>query len=682
MQTLHLDGVARLSSCSRSRRLAGLFVPLFVLLAGIAAGHEGAHEIPAGIVTIDSVHPGSPAEAAGLEAGDRVVRLAGREVASYEDLQSVLAAHRPGDTVPLTVERDGKPVELTLTFGERPDGGPSIGVGLAFAADDGEEGTAACLGWIETTYRFESLAPELGLDLADDYRALRQCVARDTMRMGNDWAVKYCPNVFNVHCSGVDLIAEVGDALVRRCEEQLAASTGSDPRRDDRWRTCAQHRVFDAYSRRGEVGDAAACQAALDACRGGGGNASAAAPEPAAEEQSAVDPSASWPQWGGPSRDFRAPAAGLAASWPEDGPPRLWSREIGGGYSAILFEDGRLYTMYRDGADEIVVSLDAGTGETLWEHRYEHLPRGEVRPYGDGPSSTPLLAGDLLFTVGIAGKLQALGKRDGEVVWSRDLWGEDFGGNVLFHGYSSSPVAYEGKVIVPVGGDGAGLVALHQKDGRVAWRALDVRNSFSSPSVVEVAGERQLLAFMAEELVGVDPDDGALLWRYPHANEWHHNISMPEVDGDRIFLSSPVAGARGLRLVRDGDGEGEEIRVEEVWSTRRVQLYHATSVRVGDWVYGSSGTASPAFLTAVDLRTGEIGWRRRGLGKANCVEADGKLVILDENGVLYLATATPEELVVHSRTQLLERVAWTVPTIVGKTLYARNEGRILAVDLG
>jgi len=187
---------------------------------------------------------------------------------------------------------------------------------------------------------------------------------------------------------------------------------------------------------------------------------------------------------------------------------------------------------------------------------------------------------------------------------------------------------------------------------------------------------------MAEELVGVDPDDGALLWRYPHANEWHHNISVPEVDGDRIFLSSPVAGARGLRLVRDGDGEGEEIRVEEVWSTRRVQLYHATSVRVGDWVYGSSGTASPAFLTAVDLRTGEIGWRRRGLGKANCVEADGKLVILDENGVLYLATATPEELVVHSRTQLLERVAWTVPTIVGKTLYARNEGRILAVDLG
>jgi hypothetical protein len=56
-------------------------------------------------------------------------------------------------------------------------------------------------------------------------------------------------------------------------------------------------------------------------------------------------------------------------------------------------------------------------------------------------------------------------------------------------------------------------------------------------------------------------------------------------------------------------------------------------------------------------------------------------VILDENGVLALATATPEKLVVHSRTQLLEAMAWTVPTIVGTTLYARDEKRIVVVDL-
>jgi hypothetical protein len=154
------------------------------------------------------------------------------------------------------------------------------------------------------------------------------------------------------------------------------------------------------------------------------------------------------------------------------------------------------------------------------------------------------------------------------------------------------------------------------------------------------------------------------------------------VAGDIVFLSSPQAGARGLRLVPNGDA----IDVEQVWSSRRIQFYHVTTVRLGDWIYGTTGTSTtgttaPAFMTAVDIRTGEIGWRRRGFAKASCVEADGRLVILDEDGVLYLAEATPEALTL-ARTQLLEPYAWTVPTVVGSTLFARNRRRIVAVDLG
>ena len=220
-------------------------------------------------------------------------------------------------------------------------------------------------------------------------------------------------------------------------------------------------------------------------------------------------------------------------------------------------------------------------------------------------------------------------------------------------------------------------MAFNQHDGKVEWRALGFKNSYSSPRIVNVAGEQQLVVFMAEELIGVNPDSGELRWRYPHANQWRHNITMPAVaGGDTIFLSSP--GARGLRLVPDG----ESIRVEEVWSARRVQFYHASSAQIGEWVYGSSGTMGPAFMTAVNIRTGEVAWRERGFAKANCVAADGKLVILDEDGMLYLATATPEELVVHAEMQLLDRVAWTVPTIVGTTLYVRDRRQILAVDLG
>jgi outer membrane protein assembly factor BamB len=387
----------------------------------------------------------------------------------------------------------------------------------------------------------------------------------------------------------------------------------------------------------------------------------------------------SWRQWGGPDRDFRAPATGLATSWTNDGPRRLWRRELGDGYSAVLFDRNKLYTMYSHGGQEVVVCLDAASGETAWEYRYWPPPYEGLPHYGDGPRSTPLIAGELLFSVGVTGRMHALRLSDGAPQWSRDLWGAEFDGNRLGHGYASSPVAHRDMVIVPVGGDSGALVAFDQKTGAVRWRSLSFRNSYSSPRILEIAGEIQLVIFMAEELIGVDPDTGELRWRYPHLNQWNHNITMPEaVGGDTIFLSSPQAGARGLRLVRDG----EKMNVEEIWSTRRIQLYHAASVRDGDWIYGSTGVTSPAFMTAVNVRTGEVAWRERGFAKANCLEADGKLVILDEDGVLYLATATPEELVVHAKTQLLDRVSWTVPTLVGRTLWVRNRSEIVALDLG
>ena len=387
-----------------------------------------------------------------------------------------------------------------------------------------------------------------------------------------------------------------------------------------------------------------------------------------------------WLQWGGPGQDFKAPSGALASSWPEDGPKKLWSRSLGEGYSAILVDDGRLFTMYRTDGKETVACLDAKTGETVWEHRYDHSPANDhAYGFGAGPRSTPLIAGDLLFTIGVAGRMHALNKNDGKVIWKAELWGDRFGGNVRGHGYSSSPVAYKDTVIVTVGGENAGIVAFDQRDGSVKWKALNFKNSHSSPRIVDVAGERQLVVFMADELIGVNPDNGELRWRYPHVNQWGHNISMPTVlDEETIFLSSIQVGARGIRLTRDG----ETIEARQTWSERRIQFYHGSTVRQGDWVYGSSGSMGPAFMAAVNIRSGEIGWRERGFAKANCVGADGKLIILDEDGMLYLARATPEELVVLDKTQLLNKVAWTVPTIVGTTMYVRDNERILAVNLG
>ncbi|MCH7631683.1 MAG: PQQ-like beta-propeller repeat protein [Planctomycetes bacterium] len=390
--------------------------------------------------------------------------------------------------------------------------------------------------------------------------------------------------------------------------------------------------------------------------------------------------SAQWLQWGGPNQDFKADAKGLAASWPTDGPNKLWQRELGDGYSAILADAGRLYTMFRSDDKEAIISLDAKTGKTIWEHRYDSSPREDhAHEFGDGPRSTPLIAGDRLFAIGVEGKMHCLDKKSGKVYWKRDLWTE-FEGNVLNHGYASSPIAYKNTVITLVGGKGAGIVAFDQASGDVVWKNQDFENSYSSPKIIRVDGEDQLVTFMAEQIIGVDPNSGALKWEYPCANRWKQNVCMPTWDeaSNTLFFSASQVGSRGLKLKRDGD----KTKVEEIWFTRKIHLYHVTSVKIGDYVYGSTGNRAPNFFSAINMKTGEIAWRERGFAKATCVLADGRIIILDEDGNLALVTATPDKFTVHSRFELFDKVAWTVPTIVGKTMYVRDKEKIMALDIG
>ncbi|MFQ5718373.1 MAG: PQQ-binding-like beta-propeller repeat protein [Acidobacteriota bacterium] len=393
----------------------------------------------------------------------------------------------------------------------------------------------------------------------------------------------------------------------------------------------------------------------------------------------AADPEAVWNQYGGPHQDFVAPAGELASAWPAEGPRTIWSRPLGDGYSAIVVQSGRVFTMYRAGEQESIICMNASTGKTVWEYRYDSAPRpGHAHRFGDGPRSTPLLDGGRIYTIGVAGVMHALDRETGDVIWSHDLWTE-FDGNVLPHGYASSPIAYGDTIITLVGGTNASIVAFDKKDGAVAWKALNFENSYSTPRILKIGGTDQLVTFMATELIGVDPLNGELLWQFHQENQYKQNVNMPTLsaDGNYIFLSSPHAGAHGLKLT-SSDGKTQ---VEEVWSEPKIQFYHVSTVREGDWVYGSTGTIGPAFLTAVNIKTGKVGWRDRGFAKANCLDVGGRLMILDEDGNLALATATPEGLTVHARAALLERVAWTTPTVVGTTLFVRDKKTISAVDL-
>lgn len=386
-----------------------------------------------------------------------------------------------------------------------------------------------------------------------------------------------------------------------------------------------------------------------------------------------------WPQWGGPTRDFVSKSKALAAVWPEKGPKQLWTRELGQGHSAIVVDRDVLYTMYSQGEQESVISLSATTGKTIWEYKYDAPTQGVNYEYGFGPHATPLLVGDLLFTVGSIGKVHALDKKTGKVVWSVDLY-KDLGGRKMGRGYSCSPIAYKNTLILTLGGAGQTLLALNQKDGKVAWKNQTLDPSPASPIIINVDGQEQLVAFMGKEIVGLDPNNGELFWRHTHETEWGLNISTPVWGPDNLlFISSAYNG--GSRVLKLSRKEGKTA-VEELWFHRRLRVHHSTAIRIGDYVYASSGDFGPAFLSGVNLKTGEIAFQDRSFPKSNFIYADGKLIILDEDGNLALATVSPAGLKVISKVSVMKNLAWTVPTLVGTRLYLRDRRTIMALDLG
>jgi outer membrane protein assembly factor BamB len=393
----------------------------------------------------------------------------------------------------------------------------------------------------------------------------------------------------------------------------------------------------------------------------------------------AVAQTADWAQWGGPARNFKSTATGLATSWPAEGPRKLWNRPLGDGYSSIAVAGGKLFTMYRKGEQDVVVALDAATGKTIWEFAYDApFWKEQDMSNGPGPHATPLVIGDYVFTTGATGKLHCLNKQTGKLIWAHDLF-KEFNGTVRPNGYSCSPLAYKNMVIVMVGGAGNALMAFNQKDGAVVWQKHDFKNSTSSPLLINVDGQEQLVAFMFGDIVGVDPKDGALLWQHPHETDYGLNTMTPVWGEDNLlFVSSGYnGGSRTLKLTRSGG----KTNVEELWFHRLMRVHFGTCMRVGDLVFGSSGDFGPAPFTALNVKTGKIVWRDRSLPRATFLLADGRFILLDEDGHLMLATASAEGLKVQAKTALLNNNAWTVPALAGTTLYVRDRRNVLALDL-
>lgn len=382
-------------------------------------------------------------------------------------------------------------------------------------------------------------------------------------------------------------------------------------------------------------------------------------------------PPQDWFQWRGPNRDGHSQETGLLQAWPKGGPPPAWrAAGVGEGYSSFSASHGRLYTLGARGNLEFVVALDRATGRKLWEYQNG---RRFTNDRGDGPRGTPTVDGDRLYVLGGSGDLTCLDAASGRRIWTVNLV-QTFGGVNPYWGYSESPLIIGDRLVVNAGGRRASIVAINKANGATLWQQHSDGAGYSSPMLLRTGSLQQVIFFTDSRTLAVDARDGRLLWSYTKAANGTANIATPIVRGTRVFVSSDYGTGAALLDVR---AAGNIASANEVYFTRDMRNHHASSVLVGDHLYGFSSS----ILTALAFDTGAMAWRDRSVGKGSLVVGDGRLYLYSENGVAGLAEPSPAGYREHGRFTIPEQSGqptWSHPILTGGLLILRDQDAVYA----
>ena len=380
-----------------------------------------------------------------------------------------------------------------------------------------------------------------------------------------------------------------------------------------------------------------------------------------------------WPQWRGVNRDGKSAERGLLKAWPQGGPPLAWQVTGGGtGYSSFAVAHGRLYTMGAKEGTEFIMAFDAATGKKVWERAHGARFSNDM---GDGSRGTPVVDGTQLYALGASGDLTSLDSATGKVAWTVNLL-QKFGGSNIRWGLSESPLVLPDRILVNAGGRNASIVALKKTDGSEIWRSQSDEAGYSSAILSTVGGIPQAIFFTARRAVGLDTRDGRLLWSYDRVANRTANIATPIVRDNKVFLSSDYGtGAALLELTPSG----KTLDAREVYFTNEMRNHHASSILVGDHLYGFSS----AILTAMKFDTGQVAWRDRSVGKGSMIFADERLYLFSEQGVVGLAEANPTGYREHGRFQIKtgSSPTWSHPVVANGKLYLRDQDTIYAYDV-
>jgi len=399
----------------------------------------------------------------------------------------------------------------------------------------------------------------------------------------------------------------------------------------------------------------------------------AASPSEAANTPAQSAPSRNyWTNFRGPKRDGKYDEAGVSTNWPASGLPVIWKQPVGVGHASFAIADGKAYTIEQRRGQETVAAYDVANGRELWIQQWGAEFKDST---GDGPRATPTWDQGRIYALGATGELRCLDAGSGAVIWGKNILSDNQAGNLPW-AMAASPLIVDDKVIVlPGGTSGKSVVAYNKMTGAPVWKVLNDTQAYVSPMLVELGGRRQIVVVSSSRVLGLAPEDGALLWSYPWDTNNGINVSQPiVVDRNRLFVSSGYG--KGAALV-ELKGSGNSFTASTIWENANMKNKFNSSVLHNGYIYG----LDEGILSCLDVNTGERKWKDVRYGYGQVLLAGGHLIVTTDKGEVALVKASPNQYSEVARFTALQGQTWNYPAIAGGKLLVRNSTEMAAYDI-
>jgi outer membrane protein assembly factor BamB len=373
-----------------------------------------------------------------------------------------------------------------------------------------------------------------------------------------------------------------------------------------------------------------------------------------------------WFRHRGPNLNGVSPETDWSHDWPS-GPKIAWKFNVGTGFSSIVVSEGRAYTIGNREDVDTVHCLDALTGQSHWQHAYASAI--DPNEFAGGPTSTPTVDGDTVFTISRSGDVFAIDKTNGKVRWSLNV-ADQAEIRTPGWGFAGSPLVIGERVILNAGDAG---VCLDRSTGKVLWSSADKECGYASPVPMTV-NDKPAVILGSRSYVCVEVATGSELWRQRWLTTFGCNAADPLVHNGQVLLSSAYNRGSALFDVRSN---------ETVWKSKDFQNHLCSSVLIGSSVYGAHGDIDAGTkLTSLDFKTGQVHWEDAEIKVGGLSAAADRLIVITSDGRLMILRANSSQAEILAAAQIVDSKCWTSPTLSGGLIYVRAaDGEVVAVDV-